>query len=101
MFQRLFRKGDWVVYRRRKVTTHPGPRAQLVDASPHGDDYNYFVDKFWIVADVLADHNLLLKTRRGKTHTVDEHDSNLRHASLWERIRYRARFIDLQKPAES
>src|SRR6476619_8550248 len=54
MFQRLFKKGDWVVYRRLKVTTSPGPRTQAVDASAHGDDYMYFVDKFWIVADVLA-----------------------------------------------
>ena len=102
MFPRLFRKGDWVVYRRLKVTTHPGPRAQAVHASPNGDDYNYFVDKFWVVADVLADHNLLLKTRRGKTHVVGDQDSNLRHASLWERIRYRGRFLELQKsPQES
>jgi hypothetical protein len=96
MFQRLFRNGDWVVYRRLKVTTSPGPRAQAVDASAHGDDYIYFVDKFWVVADVLADHKLLLKTRRGKTHVVDDNDSNLRRASLWERIRYRGRFLELQ-----
>ena len=98
MFQRLFKKGDWVVYRRLKVTTSPGPRAQKVDASAHGDDYMYFVDKFWIVADVRADHKLLLKTRRGKTHLVGDDDPNLRNASLWERIRYRARFLELQNP---
>jgi hypothetical protein len=97
MFRRQFKVGDWVVYRRMKVTTHPGRRAHGVDASANGDDYNYFVDKFWIVAEVLADRNLLLKTRRGKTHVVGEHDLNLRHASLWDRIRYRQRYVELQQ----
>jgi hypothetical protein len=95
MFRRQFKKGDLVVYRRLKITTHPGPRAHAVNASPNGDDYNYFVDKFWIVADVLADQSVLLKTRRGKTHVVAQHDLNLRHASLWDRIRYRTRFNEL------
>ena len=76
MFRRPFRQGDWVVYRRLKFTTHPGHRAHDVDASAHGDYYSYFVDKFWVVAEVLADHQLLLKTRRGKTHIVADNDSN-------------------------
>ena len=97
MFWRPFRKGDWVVYSRLKVTTHPGRRAHDVNASANGDDYNYLVDKFWIVADVLTDHKLLLRTRRGKTHVVGEQDLNLRHASLWDRIRNRGRFIEMQQ----
>jgi hypothetical protein len=95
MWWRSFRSGDWVVFRRAKTTTHPGPRARDVQATTHGDDYSYFVDKFWIVDAVLPDGNLLLRTRRGKTHTIRADDPNLRHATLWERLRYRARFIEL------
>jgi hypothetical protein len=97
MFRREFRKGDWVVYRKLKFTTHPGNRAHGVEASVHGDDYSYFVDKYWIVAEVLVDHKLLLKTRRKKTHIVDDSDLNLRRASMWDRLWYRRRFIDLQR----
>jgi hypothetical protein len=99
MSRRAFQKGDWVVFRRRKYTTHPGPRAQAVHATAHGDEYSYVVDKFWIVDDVLADGNLLLRTRRGKTHTLRADDPNLRFASFWERLRHRARFIELTTPA--
>src|SRR5262245_33127432 len=100
MLRRQFQVGDWVVYRRLKFTTHPGRRAHDVHASANGDGYNYFVDKFWIVAGVLVDRHLLLKTRRGKTHIVAEQDLNLRHATIWDRIRYRRRFIELQQSAE-
>jgi hypothetical protein len=46
---------------------------------------------------ILAEHNLLLRTRRGKTHIVGEHHLNQRHASLWDRLRYRSRFIEMQQ----
>lgn len=92
MARRAFKQGDWVVFRRSKYTTHPGRRAQEVQAAERGEYYSYFVDKFWVVADVLPDGTLLLKTRRGKKHLIDANDPQLRHASLWERIRYRTRF---------
>lgn len=101
MAPREFRPGDWVVFRRLKHTTHPGHRAQLVHATANGDAYNYVVDKFWVVAAVQPDHRLLLQTRRGKTHVVDADDPNLRHASLWDRIRYRARFTQLPPAAQA
>jgi hypothetical protein len=96
MWHRPFRAGDLVVFRRHKHTTHPGPRAQEVDATAHGDLYSYFVEKSWIVAGVEADGRVLLKTRRGKTHRVDPGDPNLRHATLWDRLRYRQRFAELR-----
>lgn len=95
MWRRSFRQGDWVVFRRIKYTTHPGPRAKDIQATEHGDLYHYFVDKFWIVDEVLDDGRLKLRTRRGKTHVLSADDSNLRHATLWERLRYRARFVEL------
>ena len=91
-----FKPGDCVVYRKMKHTTHPGRRAQFVHASSKGDCYSYFVEKFWIVRQVLANNTLLLQTRRGKTHVINERDPNLRRATLWDRIRYRERFTQLQ-----
>lgn len=96
MWLRSFQPGDWVVFRRIKHTTHPGPRARDIHATEHGDNYSYIVDKFWIVDEVLADGRLILRTRRGKTHTVRADDPNLRSATLWERLRYRARFVELK-----
>ena len=96
MWQRSFKAGDLVVFRRQKHTTHPGRRAQAVEATAHGDFYDYFVEKSWIVDNVQSDGRLLLKTRRGKTHVVDPGDENLRHATLWDRLRYRRRFAELR-----
>jgi hypothetical protein len=93
-----FRQGDWVVFRRRKHTTRPGRHARDVFATANGDEYDYFVDKFWIVAEVLPDGKLRLQTRRGKTHVVDASDAHLRPASLWDRLRYRGRFTQLKLP---
>ena len=96
VWRRAFRQGDWVVVSRRKHTTRPGRHARDVFATANGDEYDYFVDKFWIVTEVLADGQLRLQTRRGKTHVVDGGDANLRHATLWDRLRYRGRFKQLK-----
>ncbi len=87
-----FAVGDWVIYRKTKHSPVPGPRAENVLPAEHGDDYCYTVDKFWIVTGVLPGGRLVLKTRRGKTHTVSQADPNLRKANWWERRRYRSRF---------
>jgi len=100
VWRRPFNRGDWVVFRRMKHTTRPGRRARDVYATQNGDTYDYFIDKFWIVTDVLADGRLMLQTRRGKTHAVDANDANLRHASFWDRLRYRSRFAQLQPDEE-
>jgi hypothetical protein len=90
----MFRRGAPVVYRLTKSSIKPGPRAQRVDPAPRGDSYSYLVEKYWVVRDVLPDGRLLLATRRGKEHTIDSDDPNLRHARWWERIVYRSRFPD-------
>jgi hypothetical protein len=41
--------GDYLVYRKPKVSPRPGPRARNVQAAENGDDYYYEVDKFWTV----------------------------------------------------
>lgn len=84
--RRNFSVGDRVVFTRDKHTTKPGPRAKNVVATPHGEMYEYQVDKYWLVVGVQADGQLIFKTRRGKYHSFPANDPRLRKASLWERI---------------
>ncbi len=81
-----FRVGDRVVFTRDKHTTKPGPRAKNVVATPHGEMYEYQVDKYWLVIGVEADGQLILKTRRGKQHTFPASDPRLRKAGFLERL---------------
>ena len=92
--RRQYKIGDWVIYRKQKHSTQPGPRAQDVSAAPKGEEYHYVVDKFWIVADV-AEAELTVRTRRGKQHVLAADDPNLRHARWWERLVYRQRFVEI------
>ena len=95
-FHRLFHgnlePGDFLIYRKSKVSPRPGPRARNVHASEKGDDYYYDVDKFWTVADVLDDGRLVAVTRTGKQVYLTPKDENLRKPGLLERLRYRRRF---------
>ena len=86
--------GDWVIYRKQKASACPGPRAQLVSPAPKGEEYQYWVDKYWVVQDLLENGDVVLRTRRGKTHTIKSTDSQLRRASWWERYLLRKRFPD-------
>ena len=94
MNQRKFKKGDLVIFKKTKRSTSPGPRARKVEPAPHGDDYTYLVEKFWIVAEVSGE-GVLLRTRRGKEHRLNADHPNLRHATWWERWLYRNRFPQL------
>ncbi len=90
--QKRFRIGDRVVFTRDKHTTKPGPRAKNVFATPHGETYEYQVDKFWVVAEIQNDAEIVLQTRRGKRHSVQATDPRLRKASFWERLLHAGRF---------
>lgn len=81
-----FQVGDRVVFTRDKHTTKPGPRAKNVVATPHGEMYEYQVDKYWLIVGIQADGQLILKTRRGKRHVASASDPRLRKATLWERL---------------
>ena len=81
-----FRPGDVVVYRKQKSSLHPGPHAKDIKPAPHGDSYYYSVEKFWRVVAVRPDGTLIVRTRRGKQHTVTAGDPNLRPARWWERL---------------
>lgn len=85
------KSGDWVIYRKQKVSTIPGPRAQNTVPSPNGETYSYVVEKYWIVEEVLTGQ-VRLVTRRGKRHVVGLNDDRLRSAKWWERWLFAARF---------
>lgn len=88
--------GDWVIYRKLKHSASPGPRAHEISPSSSGELYSYFVDKFWIVENVLPDGRLQLRTRTGKTHLINQSDPRLRRARLWERWFYKGRFQEIE-----
>jgi len=94
---RSLARGEWVIYRKAKHSPSPGPRAQEVTPSPHGEFYSYVVDKFWVVERVLDEGQLQLRTRRGKQHLVSADDPNLRRARWWERWVFRRRFQAVER----
>jgi hypothetical protein len=88
---RDFRRGDWVIYEIHKSSNHPGLHAREVVPSSRGDDYQYAIDKQWIVTELRGD-DVVVRTRRGKLRVVSRHDPALRRPSLWERLTLRSRF---------
>ena len=92
--------GDFVVYRKSKVSKKPGPRAKNVSPSAAGDSYGYTVDKYWIVKEVLPDGTLLVQTMRGKELTLPGDDMALRKPYMWERWFLRKRFRMLSESLE-
>jgi hypothetical protein len=93
-------QGDWVVYRKQKHSTSPGPRARGAIAAPRGETYSYFVDRLWVAKGRLNDNQVLLVTRTGKEHVVALADPNLRPASWWERWMYGNRLRETEKLVE-
>lgn len=90
-----FQPGDWVIYKKTKFSTHPGPRAENISAAQHGDAYVYTVDKFWIV-ESTGNGVLTLRTRRGKRHEVKLPALNLHKANIFERWWFRSRFENVE-----
>ena len=91
-----YQLGDWVVFRKTKFSPAPAARAQGVTPTPHGDDYVYLIDKYWVVVDVDPQGFLRLRTPGGKEHWVPPNSHTLRPATLWERWRFRDRFRSAQ-----
>jgi hypothetical protein len=96
----LFKPADCVIYRKQKVSVHPGPHARGIYPAPYGDSYSYEVDKFWTVVAVQPDNKIVVCTRRGKQLTLDANDPALRRAYWFERLLFRHRFPVL-KPVDS
>jgi len=84
--------GDFVVYTKQKVSSHPGPHARDIEASARGESYVYAVDKLWTVVELLDDGRFVAATRRGKRHVLHRLDSQLRRPNLIERLRFWRRF---------
>jgi hypothetical protein len=101
MAKRRFVPGEPVIFCKVKHGDNPGPRAHDISPARSGDSYAYVVDKFWVVVAILANGQLLLRTRRGKEHIVDANNPNLRRATWWERIRYRDRFPEVEQARTS
>lgn len=91
--------GDMIVYRKQKVSMHPSPRAYDIHPAGQGDTYRYFVDKYWVVENVLRDGRVQAATRTHKRHYLRSNDPNLRKAGLIARLRHRHRFPELQAAA--
>lgn len=96
MKRHSWKKGDWAVYRKSKRGVNPGRRAEQIMASSKGEMYGYVVDKFWVVAEVLNDGTIRLVTARGKSHTIDADDPNLRHPGLIQKLLWRQRFVQVE-----
>lgn len=86
-----FQKGDRIIFAKTKFGPHPGPRAEDIDPSLHGETYSYLVKKFWAVL-VCEDDRVLVQTRTGKRHWIDLDTPGLRAPTWWEQIKYRERF---------
>ncbi|HEX4084715.1 MAG TPA: hypothetical protein VHY22_07390 [Chthoniobacteraceae bacterium] len=91
-FHQGLEPGDFVIYRKSKASTRPGPRARNVQAAENGDDYYYEVDKYWALSEVLEDGRVMAVTRTGKQIYLPSEDKRLRKAGLIERFRHRGRF---------
>jgi hypothetical protein len=89
-----------VIYRKSKQSPIPGPRARQVSPSSRGETYSYLVDKFWIVAEVVDEAHLRLRTRRGKEHVIAADDRSLRRIRFWERWLYHQRFAEVARSLE-
>ena len=55
-----YRVGDWVIYKKTKHSSNPGPRADSINPSSGGDSYSYIIEKHWIVKEVQEDGQLVL-----------------------------------------
>lgn len=95
----VYKPGDWVIYRKQKHSSSPGPRAREISPEPRGEEYSYLVDKFWVVVQVESEE-VTLVTRRGKRHHVRAGDPRLRVANWWEKLFYRHKFPSLADQAK-
>ena len=78
--------------RKQKSSLRPAPNARNIRPAVHGDLYSYSVEKFWRVVSIQPDHTLVVRTRRGKQHTIRAGDPNLRRVHWWERLLFWHRF---------
>ena len=88
--------GDVIVYKKQKASIHPGMRAYSIKASKQGDLYTYFVDKYWAVADIIGNGQIVAVTRTNKQHYITPGDPNIRKANLIDNLRFCERCQELR-----
>lgn len=93
--------GDWVIYRKQKRSSSPGPRAESMHPDQSGEEYTYIVEKYWIVEEINPDGELILITRRGKRHTIPPDDPRLRKPGPIEKWFLAGRFREVEKAMQS
>lgn len=82
----LYREDEKVVYLYDRSSSHPDPTGKNVFASKKGEQYQYQVEKYWVVTRILDDDVVEAISRSGTVHEIDCHDPRLRKATWWERI---------------
>jgi hypothetical protein len=81
-----------VIYRKQKLSAHPGRHAEDIRPAPNGDTYSYCVPKCYRVVAVLPGHTVVVRTRRGRQRTLSADEAALRRAHWWERLLFAGRF---------
>ncbi len=94
-----YKAGDWVIYRKQKSSSSPGPRARNTVPSAKGETYHYIVEKYWVIDEVLEDGTLKMRTRRGKQNLVRCDDPRLYKPRLWQRWLFGNRFRAAERSA--
>ena len=85
--------GEFVIFSKPKMSTHPSPRAKEIYPAQHGDTYSYIIEKFWKVVRILDDNTIEIETRRGKRRRLNKDTPLLRKPGLLERFVFRNRFF--------
>ncbi|GIW96433.1 MAG: hypothetical protein KatS3mg110_4474 [Pirellulaceae bacterium] len=98
-FSKSYHPGDWVVYRKVKRSTRPGPRARRITPARYGEEYLYEVKKFYVVEQVEP-ACVVVRTRKGRQHRISKTDPRLRHAHWWEKLWLRHRFPQPMGPSD-
>lgn len=96
--------GQRVVFAKDKFGERPGERARDVVGTQKGDSYSYIVEKYWVIDEIQENGKLLLRTRRGKLHLIDQEHPGLRLPTWWEKLFLSGRFPPKQSevpPGES
>lgn len=78
-------KGQLVIYRKKKHTTHPSGKAKNIQPTQRGEYYDYTVDKYWVVFEVTR-NCIYCKTKNDKIVMVESGDPSLIKANLFYRI---------------
>lgn len=82
----LYSEDEKVVYLYDHSSSHPDPAGKNVFASKKGEQYQFQVEKYWVITRILDDDRVEATSRSGTVHEIDRHDPRLRKATWWERI---------------